>query len=849
VSGRQSSVLAALALALLVVAAGCETPLPESGVALALAEHRAATITEVEYDLTLGVPEDRTRPIGGQMAVSFSHTGLSEVVLDFVPDTATRVRVNGAEASFRHVNEHLVIPLPPPPPGSASRRDSVVIDFEAGDASLNRNDGYLYALFVPDRARMAVPVFDQPNMKARWLLTLDIPQDWVAVSNGSGKREEHTASGESVARYTFSPTDPISSYLFSFAAGRFEAVTAERDGRPMTMYHRESDAAKVERNAEAIFDLHGKALSWLEDYTGVSYPFEKFDFVLIPSFQFGGMEHPGAVLYRSSSLMLDENPPQGRLLGRASLISHETAHMWFGDLVTMDWFNDVWTKEVFANFMAAKIVRPSFPEVDHDLRFLLAHYPSAYGVDRTPGANPIRQDLQNLNEAGALYGAIIYQKAPIVMRKLESLVGPAAFRGGLQEYLNTFAFGNATWPDLISILDARSDHDLAVWSESWVNEPGRPEIFMRVVEDRLVVAETDTWGAGRTWPQEHIALIGGPDGAPIRAVSGDLLPAGSTFILPNADGIGYGAYRLDRDRLLLLLEEASRLEDPVNRGAAWLTLWEAVLAGDLEPDAFIGSAMDAVATEPVELIRQRVAGNLRTAYWRFLLPDKRLRLAPRLEGVFLAALEGTDAPGERHSHFESWIDVVQSEEGVARLQRIWSGEEAIANLSLSEWDFAQMALELAVRDVRGADSLLAQQVTRMEDPDRKARLEAILPAVASAASERNKFFESLASVENRANESRVLDGVAYLNHPLRARSAEKYLRPALDLALEIQTTGDIFFPTRWLAATLGGHQTASAAAITSAFIDGLPVDYPQKLRGKILQSADGLFGASRLAQN
>ncbi len=111
------------------------------------------------------------------------------------------------------------------------------------------------------------------------------------------------------------------------------------------------------------------------------------------------------------------------MLGRASVIAHETAHMWFGDLVTMRWFNDVWMKEVFANFMAAKIVNPSFPEVNHELRFLLSHYPAAYEVDRTPGANAIRQPLANLNEAGSLYGAIIYQKAPIVMRHLESLMG------------------------------------------------------------------------------------------------------------------------------------------------------------------------------------------------------------------------------------------------------------------------------------------------------------------------------------------------------------------------------------------------------------------------------------------
>ena len=196
--------------------------------------------------------------------------------------------------------------------------------------------------------------------------------------------------------------------------------------------------------------------------------------MLIPSFQFGGMEHPGAVFYNASGLLLDESATQTQLLGRASLISHETAHMWFGDLVTMKWFNDVWMKEVFANVMAAKIVNPSFPGVNHELRFLLSYYPSAYDVDRTEGANPIRQPLANLNEAGSLYGAIIYQKAPIVMRQLELLMGAESFRDGLRDYLKAHAFGNATWSDLITVLDARTDADLVAWSRAWVDERGRP---------------------------------------------------------------------------------------------------------------------------------------------------------------------------------------------------------------------------------------------------------------------------------------------------------------------------------------------------------------------------------------
>ncbi|HBX67649.1 MAG TPA: peptidase M1, partial [Balneolaceae bacterium] len=311
----------------------------------------------------------------------------------------------------------------------------------AGETSLNRNPEYLYTLFVPDRARTAFPLFDQPDLKATFDLTLKIPESWEAISNGPLETE---STKDSIRVLDFAPSDLISSYLFSFVAGDFESLTRNVDGTEMTLLHRETDSEKVERNLDDIFTLHKASLEWLEEYTGIPYPFKKFSFALIPNFQYGGMEHVGAIQYRASSLFLDEDPSETQLLGRASLIAHETAHMWFGNLVTMEWFNDVWTKEVFANFMAAKIMNPNFPDINHDLNFLVRHHPSAYSVDRTEGANPIRQNLRNLNEAGQMYGSIIYNKAPIMMRQLELLIGEEALQEGLQEYLSDYSFGNAT---------------------------------------------------------------------------------------------------------------------------------------------------------------------------------------------------------------------------------------------------------------------------------------------------------------------------------------------------------------------------------------------------------------------
>ena len=331
--------------------------LPQLGVTRDLAERRASMITDVRYEVTLAIPSERAQPIAGTVTTRFDLASTGEaVVFDFAqsPEHVLAVRRGDEAIAYEVGNERLTVARGVLEPGP----QAVTIDFVAGDGSLNRNDDYLYTLFVPDRARVALPLFDQPDLKARFTLTLEVPADWQAIANGA--LSEHTIEGDR-ATFVFDESDPIPTYLLAFAAGRFEVVEAEREGRTLRLLHRETDSEKVARNLDTIFDLHATALSWLEDYTGIDYPFQKFGFVAMPAFQYGGMEHPGAIFYRARSLFLDETATQAQQLGRASVIAHETAHMWFGNLVTMEWFNDVWMKEVFANFMAAKIVNPSFP--------------------------------------------------------------------------------------------------------------------------------------------------------------------------------------------------------------------------------------------------------------------------------------------------------------------------------------------------------------------------------------------------------------------------------------------------------------------------------------------------------
>lgn len=850
--------LALMSLSILIVTSCTSSPIPEvtPGVSWALAEQRAQTLSHIRYELTFTIPDSLTERVRGQETISFVISDASQpLVLDFnqPPESVLSVRAQGKEIQYEVTNGHVVISED----SLRAGENAITLEFLAGDGSLNRNADYLYTLFVPDRAAIAFPCFDQPNLKARYRLTLDVPASWQAVANGELIARE--AAGNR-AVFRFAETKPISTYLFSFAAGDFKVETAERAGRRLRMYHRETDTQKVARNTEAIFDLHEAALSWLEEYTGIPYPFGKFDFVLIPSFQFNGMEHPGAILYRASSLFLDESATQSEKLARASLIAHETAHMWFGDLVTMNWFDDVWTKEVFANFMAAKIVNPSFPEINHELRFFLAHYPAAYEVDRTDGANPIRQPLENLKEAGSLYGAIIYQKAPIVMKHLEQLVGEAAFRDGLREYLNAFQFSNATWPDLIAILDQRTAEDLQAWSRVWVEEAGRP----RITTERslnadgtmasLTLGQSDSGGRGRVWNQRLEVLLAYPDTArllpaPLHHESITIpeavgLPA-PNFILPNGRGIGYGLFELDPASRDFLLQHLPSVKDELARAVAWVTLWDAMLERQVPPRAVIELASKALPAETVELNVHRITEYLTSAYWRFIPASERNQLAPQLEDLLWRQMEHAPTTSLKSTYFQAFRSMVLTDAGVQKLERVWRKELVIPNLPFSEQDFMKMALELAVREAPGWSDILNEQRARIQDAERKARFTFVMPAVSADPAVRDTFFASLAKVENRRHEPWVLEGVAYLHHPLRAEQSEKYILPSLELVEEIQRTGDIFFPKRWLDATLDGHHSERAAAMVRQFLADHP-DYPPRLKGKILQAADGLFRAANM---
>lgn len=262
----------------------------DAGVSRELAQLRKQEIKDLHYDLRFSIPRDKHTPVTGEGRIRFRLDAPTEIVIDFreAKDKIAEVKVNGQAAEYTFRNEHIILPARLTQAGE----NAISVRFTAGDQSLNRNDDFLYSLSVPDRARTIFPCFDQPNLKAVFALTLELPAEWVGVSNTRIMKEEKQADRKTLH---FAPTRPLSTYLFAFAAGRFEQRTYRGEGRTLTAYYRETDPQKVAQ-LDTIFRQSAAALAWLEAYTGMPCPFDKQDFIILPGFQFGGMEHVGATL-------------------------------------------------------------------------------------------------------------------------------------------------------------------------------------------------------------------------------------------------------------------------------------------------------------------------------------------------------------------------------------------------------------------------------------------------------------------------------------------------------------------------------------------------------------------------
>lgn len=823
-----------IAIAATLLLSSCQThekknKLYEEGISLELAQLRKQEIKELKYGLSFSIPEQKQEAVEGEARISFLLQRPQEIILDFreSADKIKEVSVNGQPSEYTFLNEHLVLPEA----STIEGKNEVHICFTAGDQSLNRNEEYLYTLLVPDRARTVFPCFEQPNLKAEFTLQLEVPAEWEAVSNSSIASEENIDGRKHIA---FLPTEPLSTYLFSFVAGKLKKVEYADGERILTAYHRETDAKKVAQ-LDIIFQQVAASLHWLEEYTDIPYPFAKYSFIILPGFQYGGMEHTGATLYNDTRMFLSEHPTLDEELARAKLIAHETAHMWFGDYVTMDWFNDVWTKEVFANYFAACITEPLFPNVNHSLNWMKTYTSASLAEDRTPGSNSIRQPLDNLRNAGLIYGNIIYNKAPVMMQKLVEIMGEEAYQEGIREYLKTYAYGNATWDDLIAILDARSEEDLASFSDVWVNQKGMPHISFTNRCGQLEIRQRDPLNRGLLWPQSfQITFQGAEESTSVEVnltneTYAITVPLGTQAILPNTDGRGYGLFIPDEESREWMLAHWQETSDDTARQSLLMSLYENYQHRLISDKEWMEALMNGLKSEKNVLIASTLCGYLGT-------PLSQLGQASWEEEIWEWS-EKHPLASCRLQLIRCLISNARAPKSIDKLYQLWKEQ---SHPMLNERDYMTLAYELALHCPERYENLRNTQRERITNPDRRRQFDFIVQAVTPDTLQMDAFFQSLMKAENRRIEPWAASALAYLNHPLRQSYAVKYIRPGLEVLEEVQRTGDIFFPKNWASALLRNHKSKEAYQEVQAFFEAHP-GYSPLLKNKILQAAWPLY--------
>src|SRR5947199_2954996 len=411
----------------------------EPGVSRELAQWRAKTYRDVRYALAISVTAGATKLTGTATVEVTLGRSVPDLVLDWRPSPGparvVQLRVNGKRVKAKLEREHLIVPARLLRAG----RNRIRLSFESpialsGSAVtryVDREDGseYVYTLFVPSDASSAFPCFDQPDLKARFSLELVVPRAWTAVGNAPIAATQEVSS--SLRRFRFAATPPISTYLFAFAAGPFAEVEApaspqsspagrktaraQRAGKGRAssrkavetrLFVRKSQLARARAEAPEVLRLNRESVRWFERYFSSRFPFPKYDLVLVPELAYGGMEHAGATFLREEAVLFPSTPNETDILARAQLLFHETSHQWFGDSVTMRWFDDLWLKEGFANFMAAKAAEALLPT--HSVwNAFHALKTGAYRTDVTQGTTPIYRPLSNLSGAKSVYGNIV----------------------------------------------------------------------------------------------------------------------------------------------------------------------------------------------------------------------------------------------------------------------------------------------------------------------------------------------------------------------------------------------------------------------------------------------------------
>jgi aminopeptidase N len=920
-----------------------QTPTIDAGVSQTLAKWRGANYSDVRYKLNLTLEKMSPTLKGSiEIRVKLSEPPASAggsnptIILDWRKirgkedlSTISNVSINGKtltsaakppanaggsdkSVNFEETNEHLVFK-----DGVTKGENVVKLDFTSPIATsgaaitryVDKEDGaeYVYSLFVPSDASTVFPVFDQPDLKARFQLNLKAYGNWKVISNTQPTRiQKITPTHSEDARKnlhetSFVETQPISTYVFAFAAGEFaEFEDAKREtisfesteditknnglmkriySEVPKIYVRKSQAEKFKQHATETFRLNGEAVKYLESYFDYKFPFPKYDLVLIPEFPFGGMEHAGATFLRESSVIFPSEPTANDYISRANLIFHEAAHQWFGDTVTMKWFDDLWLKEGFAEFMAYKTLEKVLPEYNAWKAFYERNKPLAYLTDSTKGTTPIYQEIPNLSQAKSAYGNIVYRKAPSFLRQAEFYLGEDKFQTAVRAFLKKHEFANAEWTDLVKEFETASEQDLKDWANVWVKKRGMPIIRVSRNEPNknglrafYGLEQKDILNQNirvdETWKLSYKILEVFEDGEKqikqynpptldndIAAFTIDNFRknpvSGKTervskkvnYIFPNYQDYGYGIFLLDEKSRDYVLKNIQNEPDDFLRSMMWGTLWDSVREAELAPGDYVTLAIKNIGAERDELTIQTILGRVSTAM-NYYLPDTQSKeLAAQFETLLLDKMQNAPTLGQRITFYRAFLNVASTDKAKQTLKDVLSGKMQIKDLKLKTKDKFDIATKLLILSDKDAPNLLAE-LEKTETSDEAKRYAYAAKAGIATAENKQKFFSDFTN-NKEISESYIETAFAPFNSSKHAELTLPFLENALKELPNLRRSRKIFFVNGWLSAFIGGQKSAQALQIVNKFLTDNP-NLDRDLRLKVLEVVDGLERAVKI---
>ena len=577
---------------------------------------------------------------------------------------------------------------------------------------------YVWTSFEPDEARRLWACFDQPDLKAPHRFVVTAPSSWLVTSNGA---PESVVDADDDARvWTFPDTPRLSTYVVVVNAGPFHEVRQQHDGYDLGFYCRQSLVGALERDLDEMMTLTRQGLAFFGERFGLPFPQERYDQVFVPNLG-GAMENWGCVTYGDGQLFRTP-PTHSQRSTRAEFILHEMAHMWFGDLVTMQWWDDLWLNEAFASWAANWGMARATEFTDQWATFLAAFKRTAYEMDMSPATHPIRSDVHDVAGAMANFDAITYVKGQSVLHQLVAYIGEDAFVEGLRDYFSRYAFGNTRLDDLMDCYSRASGRDLSEWTGQWLDQTGTD--VMTLEGDTLSVVAPE----GQQ-PRPHRLDIAVYD-----ASGGDLRETGRTAVeltgtstsveladgdlrLLNAGDLTFAAVRPDPASLRLMLDRIADLTDPLDRALVAATAGQLLLLGELAPREVVEAMATALVSETrAALVEPFIAQGLGAAD-RWAPGSESPGLKERLADAMLVLVQ---QPDHRQAALRALAASASTDEHWQTLER--AAAEA-TDLDLA-WRMAVRRAELGDYDEQAVRRLLESD----PDPDAAMRRLAVVAA-------------------------------------------------------------------------------------------------------------------------